>query len=51
MLPNLIYNSFTLSFSLSLSLSLFIPCFPCLSKSLRKDFLGKVNFADFKRAI
>ena len=37
---NLIYNShiFPLLFS----------CFPCLSKSLRKDFLCKVNLADFK---
>ena len=37
---NLIYNSHTLP--------LLFSSFPCLSKSLRKDFMCKVNLAMFK---
>ena len=37
---NVIYNSHTLPFLFS--------SFPCLSKSLRKNFLCKVNLAGFK---
>ena len=36
---NVIYNSHTLPF--------LFPSFPCLSKSLRKNFLYKVNLTDF----
>ena len=40
---NVVYNSHTLSFLFS--------SFPCLSKSFRKNFLCKVNLADFTLAI
>ena len=43
MVPNFIYNSLTFPLLFSL--------FSCISKSLRKDFLGKVNLADFEKAI
>ena len=43
MITSFIYNGHTLPVLFSSSLS--------LSKSLRNDFLSKVNLADFKRAI
>ena len=43
MVPNFIYNSDTFS--------LLILSFPCLSKSLRRDFLCQLNLADFKRSM
>ena len=43
MVPNFIYNSDTFS--------LLILSFPCLSKSLRRDFLFQLNLADFKRSM
>ena len=43
MVPNFIYNSDTFS--------LLILSFPCLSKSLRRDFLCQLNLVDFKRSM
>ena len=43
MVSTLIYNSYTFPVLFS--------SFRCLSKSLRKDFLCKVNLFDIKRAI